>query len=479
MLTKTKKFNLTTTNKIARKTRGFTLIEVIITITVIAVLAGIATFAATSMQKNTRDSARDSQTQILANALEKYYRDNGEYPSVAAMTSSDVGALKKKLKVSDENLFKLPMASQANSFVVTSPSPTKVVYAANTTDIDKNDQCQNDPNGYCDGFTMQYIKEGTNTPETIQSLHATFEAVKDSSTCNEGDEQNGTTCTHRYAATQQVGSYSCPNGGTLSGSVCTSSYGASYSSGGGYYYCPSGATLSGSTCTTTSAATPFQDYDCGPGSAVIGANYPLCEHRYSPAYYPDYYSCPSGWTLNGATCYRTRPSYSATVTKHVKPAYETCTPKNPKKGQKVTCVQHPKEVTYTYSCPSGGSLSGKSCVFPYNGESQAATRRGGGAYCPQGGDLNGSTCLSTYDATPFTNYSCPYGQVRNGTSCVSTSNASYASYGGYYYCSGSDALSGSTCTRTQSATQAPSYYTCPNGGVPTGSTCSYTYELQG
>ncbi len=60
---------------------GFTLIEILIVIALIAILttAGVGTYIA-SLQKS-RDNTRKGNLRAITNALELYYNDNGRYPS--------------------------------------------------------------------------------------------------------------------------------------------------------------------------------------------------------------------------------------------------------------------------------------------------------------------------------------------------------------------------------------------------------------
>ena len=439
------------TMKIATKkySSAFTIVELMVVISVIAVLATIVTLSASTIQKSTRDSARNSQTRIIANSLEKYYRDNGEYPSVAAMTNTDVSALKQKLGISNATVFKLPLSSAATntSLAASSPSTTKLVYSANTTDPTKNTQCQTDANGYCDGFTLAYVEEATSATKTIQSTHATFQAVK--TDCDPGDTQSGNTCTHTYAGTYQAGTYTCPSGGTLSGTTCTRTYAASYSPASSGYYCPSGGTLSGTTCTTSSSY---------PATYTSGGGYYYCPNT------------ANGEVLSGTTCVGST-TYAAST---------------------------------SYTCPSGYVNAGSDCVNSYSMPLGSKCPVGADVFtgpsnivctlhaskiptyvCTVGDSLNGSTCTHTtsyaaiYDTYPGT-YSCPSGGSLSGSTCYTSGSytATYYSSAAYYYCSGSDTLSGTTCTNTYTATQGAGYYICPSGGTASGSTCSYTYQLQ-
>lgn len=89
--------------------------------------------------------------------------------------------------------------------------------------------------------------------------------------------------------------------------------------------------------------------------------------------------------------------------------------------------------TTTYSCPNGGTLSGKKCIVTtYN--------------CPNGGTLNGTTCKTQ-------GYTCPNGGTLDGTTCKTQE----------YTCPNGGTLNGTSCVKQG--------YTCPNGGTLNGTTC--------
>jgi len=72
----------TSYNKLPRVslTFGFTLIEIIVTISIIAVLTGIGVLNYTSAQTSGRDSTRQAHLRKIQNALELYYADAHSYP---------------------------------------------------------------------------------------------------------------------------------------------------------------------------------------------------------------------------------------------------------------------------------------------------------------------------------------------------------------------------------------------------------------
>lgn len=63
---------------------GFTIIELLIVIVVIAILAGLVLNAFGNIQERARDTERRSDINAIHTQLELYYSDNGSYP--AALT---------------------------------------------------------------------------------------------------------------------------------------------------------------------------------------------------------------------------------------------------------------------------------------------------------------------------------------------------------------------------------------------------------
>lgn len=61
--------------------RGFTIVEVLITIVVIAILAGITIVSYASLQRSVRDDKRKADITVVSQGLEKFFDENGEYPA--------------------------------------------------------------------------------------------------------------------------------------------------------------------------------------------------------------------------------------------------------------------------------------------------------------------------------------------------------------------------------------------------------------
>ena len=81
--------------KLMNRSKAFTLVELVVVITVIAILAGLILVGLSTYMARGRDSQRTAGATAIQEALEKYYDKNGEYPSCADMTGSgaSVGSL--------------------------------------------------------------------------------------------------------------------------------------------------------------------------------------------------------------------------------------------------------------------------------------------------------------------------------------------------------------------------------------------------
>jgi type II secretion system protein G len=64
--------------------RGFTIVELLVVIVVIAILAAITIVAYNGVQQRGRDSNRKSSVAAIQKALELYHIDNGGYPTCTA-----------------------------------------------------------------------------------------------------------------------------------------------------------------------------------------------------------------------------------------------------------------------------------------------------------------------------------------------------------------------------------------------------------
>ncbi|MFZ1301443.1 MAG: prepilin-type N-terminal cleavage/methylation domain-containing protein [Candidatus Microsaccharimonas sp.] len=71
--------------------RGFTIVELLIVIVVIAILAAITIVAYSGIQTRARDTLRSDGVSKIVKALELYYTDNGRYPAGSGSTTINTG----------------------------------------------------------------------------------------------------------------------------------------------------------------------------------------------------------------------------------------------------------------------------------------------------------------------------------------------------------------------------------------------------
>jgi hypothetical protein len=146
---------------------------------VLVVILGISVFSIVtfrSVGREIRDVSRGVTAVRLSQALERYYHQNGEYPSVASLVNAIPGntiqLVASRLSLSPTQL-RMPQMSDTNANIITAgPEPTvdAIVYIAESDD--DNDQCQNNPASGCARFRLQY-KEESGQIKTIRSRHNT------------------------------------------------------------------------------------------------------------------------------------------------------------------------------------------------------------------------------------------------------------------------------------------------------------------
>jgi len=143
------------------KSAGFTIIELVVVIVIIGILSVISVFGYSSVQQQARNSQRKTQIDLVAEALEKYYMKNGDYPTCAMMTQTPATVVSTVLPGLDPNALTAPSDTAGhNSFTSACVSPTTPAQFGYLYGVDN--------------YTLEYKEEGnTNPPVSLESRHHT------------------------------------------------------------------------------------------------------------------------------------------------------------------------------------------------------------------------------------------------------------------------------------------------------------------
>jgi prepilin-type N-terminal cleavage/methylation domain-containing protein len=150
---------------------GFTILELLVVITIIGILTTITIISYSVIQANSRDSQRSSKVTVIAEALEKYYDKNGEYPSCAAMSAQPTTVLSNTLPGIDPTALTFPKTTSGTNSIL----PNCNDLNSNSGDViayigDGSSTCQTQD---CLQWTIKYKQEGSGRTITVNSRRRT------------------------------------------------------------------------------------------------------------------------------------------------------------------------------------------------------------------------------------------------------------------------------------------------------------------
>lgn len=163
-----------------KRARGFTIVEVLIVIIIIGILTTITAVGIIRYQATSRDAERAAKTTVIAEALEKYYDKNGEYPSCPSVTASGSNVTTTTLPGMDPQSLLVPRSA---SGVTNSIKCINLTGAAGEADVfayvgDGSDACLTGDS--CLKWTLKYKEESTDSIKSVQSRRNTNIATANS-----------------------------------------------------------------------------------------------------------------------------------------------------------------------------------------------------------------------------------------------------------------------------------------------------------
>lgn len=150
-----------------RRNNAFTVVELVVVIAVIGILATITAVGYTKLQRDTRDTERQSDIAIIESSLETFYEKNGRYPYSTEI--QNVSFLNNTLSL-PKSALKAPDSTTENSVAYstsTAPSTAQYLYYPRyATDAACTAAAQP-----CVKYQLRWRKESDNLVQTVQSKY--------------------------------------------------------------------------------------------------------------------------------------------------------------------------------------------------------------------------------------------------------------------------------------------------------------------
>ena len=160
-----------------KRLAGFTLVELLVTISVMVILLTLGTVALTGYQVNARDEERTTDIGVITKQLEAYYNTNGEYPATDVMNTES--AVDSTLPDVDPRALRDPLTptTATMSFTVATNTSVPTIGSLNGgktyiyQPLTSTNALCNISTLECRKFNLYYTLETDLTVKTITSKH--------------------------------------------------------------------------------------------------------------------------------------------------------------------------------------------------------------------------------------------------------------------------------------------------------------------
>lgn len=186
--------------------RGFTLVEVVVVIAVIAILATLATVGFSRYLEDGRDNQRTANVTVISEALEKYYDENGEYPSCASITAPSSTVTSSILDGIDQAALLVPNADDETTNSIRCGS-SLTISGEDFIEYVGDGSAACTGSGSCLSYTLRYKSEGDGEIKEVESRRTADIATSGAITNLNATATGFTTAELTWVAVQNATSY--------------------------------------------------------------------------------------------------------------------------------------------------------------------------------------------------------------------------------------------------------------------------------
>lgn len=148
------------------KSKGFTIVELLIVIVVIGILATLVIVTFTGIQQKARNSQRQTDINAVDSHVEAYFAANGYYPTLADLNSDSFRT--NNLKGLDPQALIDPKGGSIQG-TTDSSHYSYVASASAGSGLTCDNTQPSSTTNQCDAFVLTATLEGSSTPYTKQS----------------------------------------------------------------------------------------------------------------------------------------------------------------------------------------------------------------------------------------------------------------------------------------------------------------------